>query len=87
MDQNTKAWWQSTGVWGSLVAIVASVLGVAGYTLTPDDQTTIVNGVEQAVHIGLEVSSLIGAAVALWGRIRATKTIGSPAPATQAPRA
>lgn len=80
MDQNTKAWWQSTGVWGSLVAIVASGAGFAGYVITPDDQATIVTGVEQAVHIGLEVSSFIGGAVALWGRIRATKAIGPAAP-------
>lgn len=84
MDQNTKAWWQSTGVWGAVVAIVASGLGVAGYTVTPDDQTAIVAGAEQAVHIGLEVSSLAGGAIALWGRIRATKTIGSRAPAPSA---
>jgi len=75
MDEQKKPWWQSTGVWGSLVAIVASGAGMLGYSVGPADQAAIVSGVEQAVHLVTDAVALVGAGVALWGRIRATKAI------------
>jgi hypothetical protein len=64
-----KSWTRSTGVWGAGVALAAPIVSYAcNVTITPDDMT-------QAVNIISGVVEAAGAAVALWGRIRATKRI------------
>lgn len=67
--EGNKPWWQSKGVWGGLLALAASVAGVFGYAVGPEDLN--------------ELSTLAGslaasgaAAIAILGRIRATKKIG-----------
>lgn len=75
MDLETKPWWASMGVWGSLVTVVASFAGIAGYTIGPDDQAAIVAGVGKAVTIGMDSVALFGGLVSLWGRVRASKKI------------
>lgn len=67
-DQN-KSLFASKTIWGALLAIAAPVVGMAGYTMTAADQAEIVTLVTSAM-------SLVGGAVALWGRITATKRIG-----------
>lgn len=66
---DTKSLLASRTVWGALLAILASGLGLLGYTVTPADQV-------EAVAIGTSLVSAIGGAIALYGRIKATKRIG-----------
>lgn len=66
---DTKPFLKSTTIWGALLAILASGLGLLGYTVTPADQV-------EAVAIGTSLVSAIGGAIALYGRIKATKRIG-----------
>ncbi|OQP85128.1 hypothetical protein BTR14_17260 [Rhizobium rhizosphaerae] len=59
-----KNWYASRTVWGGIVAILASLAHLAGYTLEADDQLGLVDG----------LSTLAGAAggiLALYGRVRA----------------
>lgn len=65
----TKSWYQSKSALGAIVAVVAMVAGFIGYQVTPEAQAQIVGMVFDAV-------ALVGAVVALFGRITATKRIG-----------
>jgi len=68
---DAKNWWASRGVVGGLVAMVCGVLASMGYAATAED-AAIMSNMTEAV---LSAISAIGGAVALWGRIRATKRI------------
>ena len=65
----TKHWYQSKSAIGAIVAVVAMVAGFVGYQVSPEAQAHIVNMVFDGV-------ALVGAVVALFGRITATKRIG-----------
>jgi len=68
--EDTKPWYASTGVWGSVVAIGAGLVGtVWGINVTEADQTAIVTGVTTIV-------GGIGGMIALWGRLRAKTKVG-----------
>ena len=63
-----KPWYQSRGVWGGIVALVAALTGLFGVTL------------DAATHEALTVSltsaaAAIGAVVAIIGRLAAQKTL------------
>jgi hypothetical protein len=65
----TKSPFQSRGVWGGIVAIIAMVASMVGYTLTDADQaalTLLLPGIVSGV----------GGVLAIIGRIGATKKIG-----------
>ena len=66
-----KNWWASRGVIGGLVAAICGALAAMGYAATSDDAIILTNTTEAA----LSAFSAIGGAVAMWGRIRATKRI------------
>ena len=76
MENETKPWWQSAGVWGSLIAVAAGGAAMLGYTISPDDQAQLVTAATRSVELGTAAASLFGGLVGLWGRIRATKRIG-----------
>lgn len=66
----TKKWYESSGMWGGLIALVSAVLApVLGVTLDAALQADITS----AVVAG---GGVVGSLLAIWGRIRATKTIG-----------
>lgn len=65
---DTKPWWQSTSIWGSVVAIIAMVASFFGFTLDADAQQTVLT-------IITEIVGVVGAAIALIGRIRAKTTV------------
>jgi len=75
MDK-TKPWWQSAGVLGCIGAMAAGAASLAGYTLTPDDQAQIAQGVAKSAQIATSAFGLLSSAIALWGRVRATHKIG-----------
>jgi hypothetical protein len=65
----SKDWYRSSGVWGAIVAIAAPIVGqVFKVTVTPDDMMSTVNLIVGAVDV-------VSGAVALLGRVRATKLI------------
>ena len=45
MDE-TKKWYESSGVWGGVITIVAVAAGYFGYTIAPDGRLTDLYGVE-----------------------------------------
>ena len=64
-----KPWYQSTGIWGGVVAVAASALAVIEHALAPDT-VTLVQG-----HV-LAVVAAVGGLVSIWGRWRATQRVG-----------
>lgn len=59
---------QSNGVWGGIIAVVAGLAGLFGYSITEADQATLTQAV-------LSAFSTVGGLYAIWGRMRATKKI------------
>ena len=55
--------------WGGVIALLAGVLGIFGYTLLPEDQAALVDGVAAA-------AAAVGGVIAIWGRVKASKKIG-----------
>jgi hypothetical protein len=68
---STKPWYSSAGIWGALVSMFVGIAGV--FHLHPDAQWAT-DATQWLVTLG----SLIGGAMALWGRIRATRQIATP---------
>lgn len=64
----TKSILQSRAVWGSAIAIAAGAAGLFGWTI--DEQSRVA-----ALHLVEAAAALVGGAIALWGRISATKRI------------
>ena len=65
---DTKPWWASKGTIGAIVAVLALGLGMAGYQVSEDMQSEIVQAV-------LNVVALAGALVGLVGRLTASKRV------------
>lgn len=59
----------SKTVWGGIIAIAASAAGYFGYQIDTNAQASLLDLVTSAAGV-------IGGAVAIWGRIVATKKIG-----------
>ena len=64
-----KELWKSKTFWGGLIALLAGILGIFGYTLLPEDQAALVDG-------GTAIAASIGGVIAIWGRVKASKKIG-----------
>ena len=58
----TKKWYQSKSVIGSIVAVISMILSAFGYGISGPDQVELVN-------IVISASGGIGALIALYGRI------------------
>ncbi len=67
--EDTKSFWQSRSVIGSIVTIVALVGSFRGVPLDGSSQAQLTDMLVQCI-------ALIGSGVALWGRVVATKKIG-----------
>ncbi len=65
---NTKVWWQSKGVWGSVVAMAAGVGHVAGIDISQPIQNELTD-----IIVGF--GTLAGGALALYGRIKAVAAV------------
>ena len=66
--EEQKAWYMSKTIIASLVTLVALVAGVFNVTIDTDSQQSIIELVSVVV-------GAIGSAVAIYGRIKANKTI------------
>ena len=69
---STKPAFASTGVWGSVIALIGALapiaLGALGVQSAADQQAVVATG--------LQLATGFGAALALYGRVTATKKIG-----------
>ena len=63
-----KAWYESTTIWGALVAVAASVVGGLGFTIDASAQSELSEAIVQIV-------GALGAIIALYGRLTATRVI------------
>lgn len=65
---DVKSIFASKTVWGGIIALAASAGGIWGYSVSAADQA-------QLVELIAGVGSAIGGAIAIYGRIVATKKI------------
>ena len=63
-----KKWYVSKSVLGGVVAVIASVFGIFGTSFDVGTQA-------QVVDIVIAVSGAVGGALAIYGRIKATKKV------------
>lgn len=68
MNDDNKLWYESKAVWGGIIAIGASAAGALGYVIDADTQDKIA----ELIVLG---ATAIGGIVAVYGRIKASKTI------------
>lgn len=67
----SKPWYASVGVWGGLVAIAAPLVGALFHvTISDADMASITDALTG-------IGTAIGGLLAVYGRVRATHTIGS----------
>ena len=72
----TKSLFASTTIWGAALTVAAATAGLAGYSVSADDQAQALDLIGQIVPVWDRIVVIIGGAVAIWGRIKATHRIG-----------
>jgi hypothetical protein len=73
----TKTWYQSTGVWGGVIAVLSPALAWFGYTLTADDAQALSEATTQIALLVGGATSAIGGVISIVGRVRASRRIGA----------
>jgi len=68
MYKDKKAWWQSKTIWGAFVTLAATVVGLFGYQIGPEQQA-------QATEAFTQIAAAAGAILAIYGRLTATQRI------------
>ena len=76
---DTKPWYTSVTIWGALVSLLASVLSLFKIHLDAQLQSDLRDWL-------LAAATLAGGGAALWGRLRASRRILSPATAETRPQ-
>jgi hypothetical protein len=61
----SKPWYASTAVWGGVLAALSPLIALAGYEVDAG----------QAADLLAALGSLVGGALAVYGRVRATAVI------------
>ena len=74
--EDQKPFYASTTIWGAGVAVLAGAAGFFGYAITPADQAALSDSIAQVVTLGSSVAATVGGLLAIWGRVRVSKTIG-----------
>ena len=74
-----KPFYASTPVWGGGVAVLAGVAGLFGYSISPADQAALADSISQLIALVTSIAAVAGGVTAIWGRVRATKTIAPKA--------
>lgn len=72
----TKSLLASTTIWGAALSIAAAAAGIAGYSISAADQAQALDLIGQVFSLWDRIAVIVGGAVAIWGRIRATHRIG-----------
>lgn len=65
---DTKAWWESKSIIGSIVTIIALLAGLFNYTIDAQTQGDM-------TELAMVIVGVIGSVFAIYGRIKAGKTI------------
>lgn len=65
----------STAVWAGVVALLAGGAQIIGYTVSADDQAAVVNLIQNGMTLYAGIVSFVSGALAVYGRVRATKQI------------
>jgi len=65
---DTKKWYASKTIWGSIFMLVALILSGFGYTLNADDQITLAD-------IATAIGGAVGVVLTIIGRVTASKKI------------
>ncbi len=66
---DTKPWWQSRGIWGGLIALVATAVSVLLHkTIPADSQSALVDGI-------IALAQAVGGILAVWGRATAIEKV------------
>jgi hypothetical protein len=73
---DTKSLFASRTVWGAAVAIAAALAGALGFSVAPTDQAAALSLVDQILGEWDRIATIAGAALALYGRVKATRRIG-----------
>lgn len=63
-----KKWYESKGVWGGIVALLAAIAGAFGYAIDADTQASV-------VELIMITSGGIGGLLAIYGRIKAERRV------------
>jgi predicted SpoU family rRNA methylase len=63
-----KTWYQSRTIWGALIALAASALQATGIHVSAQDQS-------QMADAALAIAGAFGGLLAIYGRIKAEKTL------------
>ncbi len=66
---DAKSFFASKTIWGGLIALAASIAAVWGYSISPNDQS-------QIVELITGIGGMIGSMLAIYGRVVATRKIG-----------
>ncbi len=66
--EGTKSWYQSLGMWGGIITLLAVVGTIFGFSISAEDQVT-------ATTLAVTIATTIGGIFNLVGRIRASKKI------------
>lgn len=64
----TKSWYTSRGMWGALATVILGAAGIAGYTFTEADTTSLTD-------LLMSVGVVASGALAWWGRLKAATRI------------
>jgi hypothetical protein len=72
---NAKPVLRSRTVWGAGVAALAGLAGLFGHVISPADQAQAVDLIGQAVGVADRIVVIAGSALAIWGRITATRRL------------
>ena len=64
-----KKWYESKGVWGGIVALLAVIVGAFGYAIAPEDTQGLVDALSA-------IGGAVGAILAIYGRVKAKDKIG-----------
>ena len=68
MTQETKPWYTSRTIWGSLVAVVAALLAALGLPLDQNSQVLLTDVI-------LQIIAVCGSLFAIFGRLGASAQI------------
>ena len=71
-----KPFFASRTVWGAIIAVLAAAAPMFGYAISETDQAALREILESGFLLISNAVAIIGALIAVWGRIRATRQIG-----------
>ncbi len=69
---DTKPWWTSISIWGSIATLVGLLLPNFGINVNPTDLTQLANSWAQVLDTAV---TFIGLALTIYGRIHASKQL------------